>query len=51
VPELKLIVEDKREPIDIFIWIFIVHAPFNAFIPGTLLVILLAVGSQSLRNR
>ena len=33
------------------VWIFIVHAPFNAFIPGTLLVILLAVGSQSLRNR
>jgi uncharacterized membrane protein len=33
------------------VWIFIVRAPFNAFIPGTLLVILLAMGLQSLRNR
>jgi uncharacterized membrane protein len=31
-------------------WLFLLHAPGNAVIPGLLLVAVLAVGSQGLRN-
>ena len=35
----------------VLVWLFVLHAPSNAPIPGVLLVILLAVGAQSLRKR